>query len=337
METIFMMVYIRRTLFCHPDMVKNLWVTGHSLGGALASIFMARLQTTVCKDDPLVCGLKEDDQEYFVGSTVLESEQSEEDRKIIGILEGCTVCKDQSNDTGPGRCENCYSDCGGCGSGTCVSCKVGKYSTYCKDIKNSTLVNLRDCYTFGSPKVGDTEFAKEFATNQEKVHAKGPFKPKYWRVANEYDPVTRLPPTRDGYAGKPASGHKSSLLDYQHIGHLVPLQTKRNRENAINHSTGKEETKLLDKIQAPLRWPRSAADFLIGSLTSHSTSEYNTNLFVCSPVTPDTETADTETADTETAVQDTEIATQDTEIAAQDTETPVRNTEALLQNTVPLP
>lgn len=117
--------------------------------------------------------------------------------------------------------------------------------------------------------------------------------------------MTRLPFGLDGYKSvTPASGHKSSLLDYQHIGHLVQLQNERN----INHPTveggGESQpnriTKLLHKIQAPLRWTRSASKFLVGSFTSHSAAKYNANLFVCSPNAP--------VQDTETAVQDTEIA-----------------------------
>ncbi|KAF9574630.1 hypothetical protein EC968_006045 [Mortierella alpina] len=49
----------------------SLWLTGHSLGGALASLVMARLQTPVDRDDPLVRGLDPDTQQFFIGCPVL--------------------------------------------------------------------------------------------------------------------------------------------------------------------------------------------------------------------------------------------------------------------------
>ncbi|KAF9937084.1 hypothetical protein BGZ67_001647 [Mortierella alpina] len=50
----------------------NLWITGHSLGGALASLCMARLQTIVEEEDPIVRGLSDNEKKLFVGQTVLD-------------------------------------------------------------------------------------------------------------------------------------------------------------------------------------------------------------------------------------------------------------------------
>ncbi|KAF9950239.1 hypothetical protein BGZ72_008071 [Mortierella alpina] len=45
-----------------------------------------------------------------------------------------------------------------------------------------------DCYTFGSPRVGNTVFAEAFASNQKISLSSSPYKPAYWRIAKEFDP-----------------------------------------------------------------------------------------------------------------------------------------------------
>ncbi|KAG0257544.1 hypothetical protein BG011_003904 [Mortierella polycephala] len=331
---------------------------------------MARLQTVVDKNDPLVRSLNEEDQEFFAGSTVFDvmisqflksylffsacvncddcdpeewksckncryckilrtrmkqrgrddcdpcqrSKQDKVGKAITRMVEGCEVCKDSMDQEGVRmhKCESCDSYCGECGD--CNSCNIGKYCKDCKEVRKTSLVILRDCYTFGSPKVGDTEFAETFAKNQKNIQAKGAYKPAYWRITNEYDPVTRSPLGLDGYKPEsPAFGRKSSLLDYQHVGYLVqfPSDSKQQptiklptvmpsasqgasgvgladedenvmiqntlRSRAPNNDKG-SFWKLLDKTRAPFRWMTSSGKLLFG-LPSHSAERYNDGLF----------------------------------------------------------
>ncbi|KAF9947211.1 hypothetical protein BGZ72_010790 [Mortierella alpina] len=235
----------------------NLWVTGHSLGGALASLAMAYLQSIVEENDSLLDGWNIGGQDGpGAGSTVLEvmnaqfykrfssydacsrcptcqsmqlkSCNSCYDCKVfrLNMIQtlhmGCKDCKQRIEDkkevfykscpnctndktakkysSGQTRCKACdYCDeCGGC-----EYCRAGKK---CQDYKeHKELVVLRDCYTFGSPKVGDALFAKAFADNQLSIQEKSPYKPAYWRIANQGD------------------------LDYQHVGHLVEIYPSKRR------------------------------------------------------------------------------------------------------------
>ncbi|KAG0007738.1 hypothetical protein BGZ80_004303, partial [Entomortierella chlamydospora] len=202
----------------------GLWITGHSLGGALASLVMARLQTIVREDDPLVRGLNKDAQERFTGSTVLsvmasqvinnfpaahacescvEPECESNDWKNCSkcaycrmmrskvrrrmdwvdkrrhcciklwdnkFKAACTGCKNfMDNEVNTTTCEKeneekkCF--CGECGN--CDDCKRLESCRWCKMGSKNWPVVLRGCYTFGSPKVGDEEFAKTFDENQK--------------------------------------------------------------------------------------------------------------------------------------------------------------------------
>ncbi|KAF9950240.1 hypothetical protein BGZ72_008072, partial [Mortierella alpina] len=283
----------------------NLWITGHSLGGALASLAMARLQRIVKEGDPLLLGWDSDRQAGpGVGRTVLEimvaqfykaypsydaclqctvcdhtkwkgckdchqckrlkmekREKSLEDcgpckqlRKEMrdrageGYLSGCQKCEvgDERCRCGLRRCDDCYQYCGECGD--CNYCNIGKDCEECKRLKEPNLVVLRDCYTFGSPRIGDTVFAEAFAANQNAIHGDLHYghKSTHWRVATENDIVTKLPLGGYEYNPKPQEpGHRSSLLDYQHVGYLVKLHNKI-RQPVVSKSTF--EAELVPKV-----------------------------------------------------------------------------------------
>ncbi|KAF9569944.1 hypothetical protein EC968_002422 [Mortierella alpina] len=246
----------------------NLWITGHSTGGALASLAMAYLQSVVWEHNSLLDGWNASDQNIpGAGSTVLEvmtaqfykgfsSFQACKEcpsclkkklrscsdcydckqsrlNMIQKLHEGCERCKEhisnklealrrgcsdctrdelvQNDGEGLQRCRAC-DYCDECGK--CDDCKA---RMGCSDYKkHKELVVLRDCYTFGSPRVGDAAFAKAFAEDQWDLRKVSPYKPAYWRIVNQGD----IDP-----------GCRSSLLDYQHVGHLVeifPSSKKRN-------------------------------------------------------------------------------------------------------------
>jgi hypothetical protein len=239
---------------------SNLWITGHSLGGALASLVMARLQTIVDEQDPLVRWLTEDDKSLYTGSTVLYvmASQAIANFPAAYACENCEDCKDDKDWKNCSNCPNCRrlrsrerrrvtwtnkcntcstrweemwnaacrgcknfmdtkadptacekSDGTSCFCGDCSQCDDCKNMKECEQCKKRRIVwpwiLLRDCYTFASPKVGDTEFAKEFDKNQRKAFEKivadrmkakteGDSSgrqlyswPAYWRIANEFD------------------------------------------------------------------------------------------------------------------------------------------------------
>lgn len=108
--------------------------------------------------------------------------------KITRMLDGCVKCSNSKDGSGfrTRECESCDFYCGEYGN--CDSCNISKKCETCKEFKKTSLVILRDCYTLGSPKVGDTAFAETFTKNHKSMQANRPYKPAYWRIANEYDP-----------------------------------------------------------------------------------------------------------------------------------------------------
>ncbi|CAO3566191.1 unnamed protein product [Mortierella alpina] len=353
----------------------------HSLGGALATLFMARLQTIVKDDDPLVRGFDEEDRQQFIGSTVLyvmasqaianfpavyacqnckyhesngglmykECETNDwkncrdcpdcrmyrtRERRRLTWTTKCNICGGRWEKMHDAACQGCknFMDgefnpdvvyptndpfacwepdgkpcfCGDCGK--CDQCKVMRDCKKCSKRRvHWPWIQLRDCYTFASPRVGDTTFAKAFDRNQRlsferivahrrslesewveseplRAEAKACFGqdtmemlsqlddrmrsdltkplvrdslwklledltdkmqaisslslyswPAYWRIANEFDPLTKLPFALPGYEEKEplsetrGTWKRGSLLDYQHVGYEVCLLKDSNR------------------------------------------------------------------------------------------------------------
>ncbi|KAF9279448.1 hypothetical protein BGZ68_007906 [Mortierella alpina] len=146
METIFETARISKQKTGKP---VNLWLTGHSLGGALAAMTMARLQMPVREGDPLT----QDDEFIPVGDNYVRAPLSQ------GALPR-TVLQEM----------------------------LARFSD------DQELIHLRDCYSIASPKLGDSEFAKEFAQNQLHFSTQSPYKTTYWRMVADKDIVPHMPP-----------------------------------------------------------------------------------------------------------------------------------------------
>ncbi|OAQ25649.1 alpha/beta-hydrolase [Linnemannia elongata AG-77] len=232
METIFEVAKAAKEKTGKP---VNLWLTGHSLGGALAALVMARLQMPVQEDDPLLRKAEEEDEEDEYderGHRMHKSRMTSTDADGAPGTEGDDVQKT-----------------------TVLAKMLAKYSD------DPELIVLRDCYSVASPKIGDSIFANEFAKHQLDFCQASPYKSVYWRVVANEDIVPRLPPAgsvdpnsdrkfpppcvhcfntpqewlkeeqdEDQQQGvhpgshtvkeKPPK-HLHSLLDYQHVGQLV--------------------------------------------------------------------------------------------------------------------
>ncbi|KAK3813001.1 MAG: hypothetical protein J3Q66DRAFT_403218 [Benniella sp.] len=231
METIFEVAQVGKRRTGKP---VNLWLTGHSLGAALAAMVMARLQMQVKEDDPLMNkDFKEKKDNKANGNTTTNEKHSSSNA-------------DQGS--GPKTV----------GPRTVLEEMLARFSD------DPELLILRDCYTVASPKVGDSTFADEFARNHVHYCAQSPYKPTYWRIAADMDVVPHLPPgfsvdsnipwnrflppgywpnikgwledakrqdqkkqkkqkdNDDEKKTRPVK-HLNSLLDYQHIGQLVKV------------------------------------------------------------------------------------------------------------------
>ncbi|KAF7722571.1 hypothetical protein EC973_002961 [Apophysomyces ossiformis] len=83
---------------------------------------------------------------------------------------------------------------------------------------------LQDCYTFGSPAVGDNDFASMFASLHQSYDNN---KPTMWRVINNKDVVCKIPLAKNDrtvgyYIGK------TDYFNYFHVGHAIHLDSASN-------------------------------------------------------------------------------------------------------------
>ncbi|KAF9130535.1 hypothetical protein BGX30_013466 [Mortierella sp. GBA39] len=163
METIFEVAKAAKEKTGKP---VNLWLTGHSLGGALAALVMARLQMPLQGDDPL---LRKADEE----------EEDEYDERGHRVHKPRMASADVDGAHGTEGDE---------GKRTVLAEMLAKYSD------DPELIVLRDCYSVASPKVGDSTFANEFAKHQLDFCQASPYKSVYWRVVANEDIIPRLPP-----------------------------------------------------------------------------------------------------------------------------------------------
>ncbi|KAK4703113.1 polynucleotide 5'-hydroxyl-kinase GRC3/NOL9, partial [Phenoliferia sp. Uapishka_3] len=84
-------------------------------------------------------------------------------------------------------------------------------------------VVLRDCYSFGAPRLGDGEFATQFENSILDPHDNPNI---LWRVVNNHDGVCRFPPgLADSQGNRERLG--SSVLNYAHLGAKILLKPRK--------------------------------------------------------------------------------------------------------------
>ncbi|KAG0276005.1 hypothetical protein BGZ95_008127 [Linnemannia exigua] len=187
METIFATAKKLREKHGKP---VNLWMTGHSLGGALAALTMARLQLPLRPEDPLFEGYSPDTikallhDENGAQRTVLQEMLS----RFDSGTKSTTMSPSSSSSSISGSHRSTLRSHFGFLS------HLGFHGHHDKS-ELDDLVILRDCYSFASPKLGDTAFAKEFDRHQIRFKDKSPYNPVYYRIITDQDIVPRMPPS----------------------------------------------------------------------------------------------------------------------------------------------
>ncbi|KAF9923983.1 hypothetical protein FBU30_005969 [Linnemannia zychae] len=249
METIFATAMKLREKSNKP---VNLWMTGHSLGGALAALTMARLQLPLSPKDPLFEGYPADaitellHDEHGNPRTVFQEMLARFNSSHSG------TASSSSSTTGSHR-SSLKSHFG-------FFSHFGFHSHHHKK-EADDLVILRDCYSFASPKLGDTAFAKEFNRHQIHFMTKSPYKPIYYRVITEKDIIPMMPPSCNTdpddlrerlFPCVNCPKPPSSLSDTpaQHTQHSSLSSTKKPSYGAIeskHYTTDEEAATLLEK------------------------------------------------------------------------------------------
>uniref|UniRef100_A0A1D1ZB98 Phospholipase A1-II 1 n=1 Tax=Anthurium amnicola TaxID=1678845 RepID=A0A1D1ZB98_9ARAE len=97
---------------------------------------------------------------------------------------------------------------------------------------------LRDGYMFGSPSVGDADFAAEFASYSNSPYDR---QGTLWRIIDDSDIITKLPPGWDDPSVRRVID-KSSVLNYAHIGEGIRFFQDGSRPASTRNlfSSGKE-------------------------------------------------------------------------------------------------
>ncbi|KAF9181094.1 hypothetical protein BGZ51_007318 [Haplosporangium sp. Z 767] len=190
----------------------NLWMTGHSLGGALAALTMARLQMPLRVEDPLFKGYESRTiktrnkdgtprtvlQEMLSRFSVAPSSPTTDSHSKMAktAAEGDIGATAPTSPTFkfPFSLFHRNEDKHTADRANADNKKQHKNRTVHKNDGESDLLILRDCYTFASPKLGDTRFAQEFDRHHVQFHQRSAYKSMYYRVITDMDIVPRLPP-----------------------------------------------------------------------------------------------------------------------------------------------
>ncbi|KAF9130548.1 hypothetical protein BGW39_002958 [Mortierella sp. 14UC] len=172
----------------------NLWMTGHSLGGALAALTMARLQLPLRPEDPLFEGYSPDSIK-----ALLHDENGAQRTVLQEMLSRFNSQYSGTSSTPMSPSSSSLSSTSGSHRSTLRShlgflSHLGFHNHHDKNEPHN-LVILRDCYSFASPKLGDTAFAKEFDLHQTRFMDKSPYRPVYYRVITDKDIIPRMPPS----------------------------------------------------------------------------------------------------------------------------------------------
>ncbi|KAF9340498.1 hypothetical protein BGZ91_001705 [Linnemannia elongata] len=215
METIFTTAKKLREKHGKPI---NLWMTGHSLGGALAALTMARLQLPLRPDDPLFEGYSPDSvkallhDEHGVPRTVFEEMLSRFNSSQSGAsLAPMSPSSSSSSSTIGSHLKGHFG----------FLSHLDFHGHHDKKVLDD-LVNLRDCYSFASPKLGDTAFAKEFDQHHIQFMKKSSHKPVYYRRPS-YGATESRCQVGDEDASFLLEKPMNSLLDYRHVGQMIRL------------------------------------------------------------------------------------------------------------------
>ncbi|KAF9294821.1 hypothetical protein BGZ74_011079 [Mortierella antarctica] len=172
METIFETAMESRKRTGKP---VQLWMTGHSLGGALAAMTMARLQLPLSKDDPLFH--RENPTKQYTWN-----EHKDSTRTVLDEMLSRFNTKHQLENQHHSRLDS-FLD------------RMHIHHHSSSSSWDSDLIVLRDVYSFASPKMCDSTFAKQFDRNQVRYVESSPFRPVYYRVVVDKDIIPRMPPT----------------------------------------------------------------------------------------------------------------------------------------------
>ncbi|KAF9348769.1 hypothetical protein BGX26_012852 [Mortierella sp. AD094] len=213
METIF---EVAKKLKAKTGKPVNLWMTGHSLGGALAALTMARLQLPLRVNDPLFKGYDSANISLYNSDgtprTVLQemlhrfnnsaSDVSSSSSTVVSSPSTSTFSTITSTATSIfSHFHHKHSD-GSINDDNNHEHQHKhtdffhrRFDSHSHDKNIDDLIILRDCYSFASPRLGDTPFAQEFDKHHTSYVEHSPYKPIYYRIMVDKDIVPMLPPS----------------------------------------------------------------------------------------------------------------------------------------------
>ncbi|KAF9364470.1 hypothetical protein BGX34_001399 [Mortierella sp. NVP85] len=182
----------------------NFWMTGHSLGAALAALTMARLQLPLHKEDPLFHGRdpatirthNSDGTARTVWQEMLCRSQESPPTPIASSSSTISSFALSSALKAPFSFLHHHHDKEGShhkhqhSHSTSTTASV---HTKVSDEEVDDLLIFRDCYTFASPRLGDAPFAQDFDKHHTEFLRTSSHKPVYYRVVVDKDLVPKMP------------------------------------------------------------------------------------------------------------------------------------------------
>ncbi|KAG0370578.1 hypothetical protein BGZ54_005646 [Gamsiella multidivaricata] len=230
----------------------NLWMTGHSLGGALAALTIARLQMPLRDEDPLFkhCDPAAVRTHNSDGSprTVIQEMLYRFNATSSSIASSSSVSTLSSSSTATeSTFPFSFFHLGHRHHGN-----EHEHGHHYKHTHNDDdLIILRDCYSFASPKLGDSEFAQRFDQHHTQFLNNATHKPVYYRVIVDKDIVPRMPPS---CSTDPDDHHErmfpclkcsktKATVEESHESATAPLRSQRNQSASYGSVDSSSNTK----------------------------------------------------------------------------------------------